>query len=44
MMERYERFECELPLLCKELRLVRDDLTFPDYTIVTAEWLRDNPW
>ena len=44
MMERYERFHRELPILCNELRLVRDDLTFRDYSIVTVGWLKDNPW
>jgi hypothetical protein len=44
MVERYERFQRELPLLCNALRLERDDLTFRDYTTVTVGWLRDNPW
>lgn len=44
MIERYQRFQRELPVLCDELRLVRDDLTFWDYTTVTVGWLKDNPW
>lgn len=44
IVERYARFQRELPSLCSELRLVRDDLTFRDYTTVTVGWLRDNPW
>jgi hypothetical protein len=44
MVERYERFQRELPLLCNALRLEHDDLTFRDYTTVTVGWLRDNPW
>lgn len=44
MIERYERFRRELPVLCEELRLVRDDLTFRDYTTLAVGWLRDNPW
>lgn len=44
MVERYERFQRELPLLCNALRLDRDDLTFRDYTTVAVGWLRDNPW
>lgn len=44
MVERYERFQRELTVLCEALRLVRDDLTFRDYTTVTVGWLRDNPW
>lgn len=44
MVERYERFQRELPLLCNTLRLDRDELIFNDFTTLTAEWLKVNSW
>lgn len=44
MVERHEQFQSKLPWLCSQLRLVRDDLTFRDYSTLTTEWLKDNPW
>ncbi len=44
MIQRYDLFQRELPLLCEELRLDRDDLIFNDYTTVVAEWLKVNIW
>jgi hypothetical protein len=44
MVERYELFQEELPLLCEQLRLDRSDLIFNDYTTLIAEWLKLNSW
>lgn len=44
MIQRYDLFQRELPLLCEVLRLDRDDLIFNDYTTVVAEWLKVNSW
>jgi hypothetical protein len=44
MVERYERFQRELPLLCDTLRLDREDLIFNDFTTLAAEWLKVNSW
>jgi hypothetical protein len=44
MVKRYELFQSELPLLCEELRLDRDDLIFNDFTTLVAEWLKVNSW
>lgn len=44
MVERYERFQAALPLLCDRLRLERDELIFNDFTTLAAEWLKVNSW
>lgn len=44
MVERFRLFQSELPLLCRELRLDRDELVFNDYTTLIAEWLKENSW
>lgn len=44
MVERYERFQRALPLMCDDLRLDPDDLIFNDFTTLTSEWLKVNPW
>lgn len=44
MVERHERFLRELPAICDELRLDRDDLLYRDYTTLAAEWIAGNPW
>ena len=44
MVERYERFQRALPLMCEELRLDRDELIFNDFTTLCAEWLKVNSW
>ena len=44
MVERYERFQRELPLLGATLRLDRDELIFNDFTTLAAEWLKVNSW
>jgi hypothetical protein len=44
MVARYEHFQAELPLLCNQLRLDRDDLIFNDLTMLVAEWLKGNRW
>ena len=44
MVERYERFQRQLPSMCDALQLDRDELIFNDYTTLAAEWLKENPW
>lgn len=44
MVERYDRFQLALPLLCDRLRLNRDELIFNDFTTLAAEWLKVNSW
>lgn len=44
MVQRYDLFQQELPLLCDQLRLDCDDLIFNDYTTLIAEWLKENSW
>jgi hypothetical protein len=39
---RFQAFEQELPALCRELRLHRDELTFNDSASIIADWIRDN--
>jgi hypothetical protein len=39
---RYQLFEQDLPALCGELRLERDELTFNDSASIISDWLRDN--
>jgi len=38
---RFELFEQDLPALCGELRLQRDELTFNDSASIISDWLRD---
>jgi hypothetical protein len=38
---RFQLFEKELPTLCAELKLQRDELTFNDSASVISDWLRD---
>jgi hypothetical protein len=44
MVERFCLFQQDLPLLCRELRLERNELIFNDYTTLIAEWLKENSW
>ena len=44
MQERYELFQSELPALCDQLHLDRNDLIFNDFTTLVAEWLKENVW
>jgi hypothetical protein len=39
IIRRYEMFHRELPKLCVELNLDRDDLTFNDFCSVVSNWL-----
>jgi hypothetical protein len=39
---RFQLFEQELPALCGELRLQREELTFNDSASIIYDWLRDN--
>jgi len=38
--DRYERFRCELPALCDQLRLDVNDLPFVDFSLAIALWLQ----
>jgi hypothetical protein len=44
MVERYELFRRELPPMCERFRLDPEELIFNDFTTLTAEWLKLNPW
>lgn len=44
MLERFNLFQEELPLLCTALKLERSELIFNDYTMLIAEWLKENSW
>jgi len=39
---RFQLFEQDLPALCEQLRLQRDELTFNDSASIISDWLRDN--
>jgi hypothetical protein len=39
---RFQLFELELPALCAESRVMRDELTFNDYAAIIYDWLRNN--
>ena len=41
MSEEYDQFQYELPVLCQEARLVRNQLTFADYVRLVYAWLED---
>src|SRR3984893_8913944 len=40
---RFQLFEQELPALCTELKVQRDELTFNDSASIIYDWLRNNP-
>ncbi|BDC52708.1 hypothetical protein F183_A50230 [Bryobacterales bacterium F-183] len=42
IFERYERFQADLPALCKELKLEDTELTFKDLRQMMAAWLKQN--
>lgn len=44
MAKRFELFQDDLPPLCRQLRLDRNELIFNDYTTLIAEWLKGNAW
>lgn len=39
---RFQRFEEDLPSLCEELRLQREELTYNDSASIINDWLHDN--
>ena len=41
MWEQYNEFQHDLPDLCKEARLVQEELTFPDYIRLVYVWLEN---
>jgi hypothetical protein len=44
MAPRFRQFQDELPLLCDNLTIQRNELAFNDYTTLTAEWLKERSW
>ena len=42
MARRYQHFQNELPLICAEANLDRDELQFPEFRYLLIEWLRQN--
>jgi hypothetical protein len=44
MAPRFRQFQDELPLLCDNLTIQRNELAFNDYTTLTAEWLKESSW
>ena len=44
IVERYRKFQNDLPMLCQSLRLTVEELTFIDLQNIIVEWLRANPW
>jgi hypothetical protein len=40
---RFQLFEQELPTLCRELKVQREELTFNDTATIIDRWLHDNP-
>jgi hypothetical protein len=40
--DRYETFEQDLPLLCKELKLRQRELIWNDYVMLISRWLTRN--
>lgn len=43
IVQRFERFELDLPVICDTLMLEPGSLEFHDLTTVIEEWLRANP-
>ena len=41
MAEEYDQFQYELPALCQETRLVRNELTFAGYVRLVYAWLEN---
>jgi hypothetical protein len=44
LVERYQKFQDELPMFCQSLQLTIEELTFIDFQNIVVEWLRANPW
>jgi hypothetical protein len=42
--KRYASFCFDLPAMCQQLNLLREDLTYVDFTWCVSEWLKTNPW
>ena len=40
--QRYKTFQSELPLLCRELQLNKNDLIYRDYVLLVSTWLKFN--
>jgi hypothetical protein len=44
LVERYQKFQDDLPMLCESLQLTAEELTFIDFQNIVVEWLRANRW
>lgn len=44
ILDRYARFQSDLPRACQLSNLSRPRITFVDYTMLLARWLKDHPW
>ena len=44
LVERYRKFQNDLPMLCQSLKLKVPEITFLDFQNILVEWLRENPW
>jgi hypothetical protein len=44
LVERYRKFQENLPMLCESLKLTVPELTFLDFQNILVEWFRENPW
>lgn len=44
IVERYKRFENDLPEWCRELQLVPTELTYSDQSRLMERWLTAHPW
>jgi len=42
LFRRFQKFEQDLPALCREIRVQRDELTFNESASIIYDWLRDN--
>jgi hypothetical protein len=42
ILNRYEAFKTDLPLLCKELKLHMKELIYNDYVLLVSNWLKVN--
>lgn len=44
MVERYVRFQAELPAILASARIEADELIYNDYTTFVVAWLKENSW
>lgn len=39
---RYDRFQKDLPAICENARLEKDEITYNDFSVFASDWLREN--